>query len=94
MSKDSLILYEQVVRVTNVYLGPAADRFITRQIENHLDKPPEKMSQDDLLKLIDWIRVAMSLITEDGDIVEEYTEQLQLLASGEKAKKKVRNPGT
>lgn len=90
MSSKSLILYEQVVKVTNVYLGPAADRFITRQIENHLNKPPENMTQDDLLKLIDWIRVAMSLITEDSDIVEEYTEQLYVLASGSKNKRKVR----
>ncbi len=86
MSKSTLILYEQVVKVTNVYLGPAADRFITRQIENHLDKPPQQMSREDLSQLIDWIRVAMSLITEDSDIVEEYTEQLRQLADGETPK--------
>lgn len=89
MSKDTLILYEQVVKVTNVYLGPAADRFITRQIENHLDKPPQKMTKEDLAQLVDWIQVAMSLITEDSDIVEEYTQQLRKLASNE-PKKKVR----
>lgn len=90
MSRQTLVLYEQVVKVTNVYLGPAADRFITRQIENHLDKPPEQMSKDDLLQLIDWIRVAMSLITEDSDIVEEYTEQLKQLASDKPKQKKAR----
>ena len=79
MSKQTLVLYEQVVKVTNVYLGPAADRFIARQIENHLDKPPQQMSKEDLLQLIDWIQVAMSLITEDSDIVEEYIGQLRSL---------------
>jgi hypothetical protein len=72
-------LYDKVVRVTNVYLGPAADRFIARQVENHLHKAPQDLSRDDLSKLIDWIRVAVSLLTEDSEIVEEYAMQLQRL---------------
>jgi mannose/fructose/N-acetylgalactosamine-specific phosphotransferase system component IIB len=77
----NLSLHEQVVKITHVYLGPAADRFIDRQVQNHLHKVPEDMSKADLLKLIDWIRVAVSLITEDSEIVEEYTEQLRRLAT-------------
>ncbi len=73
-------LYDKVVRITNVYLGPAADRFIARQVQNHLHKPPEKLSQADLLKLIDWIRVTVSLLTDDSEIIEEYAAQLQRLA--------------
>lgn len=86
MNTNQLSLYEQVVRATNVYLGPAADRFIVRQIQNHLNKPPEQMTSRDLVKLIDWIRVAMSLLTEDTAVVEEYTEKLhQLAANNEKS---------
>lgn len=72
-------LYDNVVKVTHVYLGPAADRFIARQVQNHLKKKPEQLSTDDLKKLIDWIRVAVSLITEDSELIEEYTAQLQKL---------------
>lgn len=79
MADNSTPLYEKVVKVTNVYLGPAADRFITRQIENHLHKQPENLTREDLLALLDWIKLAMSLITEDRDIVEEYIDQLQRL---------------
>ncbi len=78
-------LYDQVVQVTHVYLGPAADRFISRQVENHLHKPPQKLSTADLLSLIDWIKVVVSLITEDSDIVEEYTSELRKLV-GQKGK--------
>jgi hypothetical protein len=77
--RDSL-LYDKVVRVTHVYLGPAADRFIDRQVQNHLHKQPQDISKEDLLQLIDWIRVAVSLLTEDSEIIEEYTAQLQRLA--------------
>ncbi len=73
-------LYNKVVRVTNVYLGPAADRFIARQVQNHLHKPAEELSEQDLLKLIDWIRVAVSLLTDDSEIIEEYANQLHKLA--------------
>ncbi len=74
------LLYDEVVRVTHVYLGPAADRFISRQVQNHLHKQPEELSKDDLEKLIDWIRVAVSLLTEDYEVIDEYTDQLERLA--------------
>lgn len=80
MNTTSNQLYRQVVRVTNVYLGSAAERFIARQVQNHLHKPPEELSQTDLLKLIDWIRLAVSLLTEDSEIIEEYALQLEHLA--------------
>lgn len=84
-SKHSV--YDQVVRVTHIYLGPAADRFIARQVENHLHKAPDQLSQADLLSLIDWIRVVVSLLTEDGEIIEEYTTELRKLAGvGNKSK--------
>lgn len=72
-------IYERVVNITHVYLGPAADRFIARQVQNHLHKQPKDLSEKDLSKLIDWIRTAVSLLTEDSDIVEEYIGQLKLL---------------
>ncbi|HSW85852.1 MAG TPA: hypothetical protein VLF79_04595 [Candidatus Saccharimonadales bacterium] len=79
-SKSRESVYEQVVKVTHVYLGPAADRFIARQVENHLHKPPDELSKTDLLGLIDWIRVVVSLLTEDDEIIDEYTNELKKLA--------------
>lgn len=73
-------VYDKVVSVTHVYLGPAADRFIARQVENHLHKAPEELSQKDLRSLIEWIQVVVSLITDDNEIVEEYTAELRKLA--------------
>jgi hypothetical protein len=73
-------VYDKVVHITQSYLGPAANRFIARQVENHLHKTPNDLSPSDLLNLIDWIRVAVSLLTEDSITVEEYITQLQKLA--------------
>jgi hypothetical protein len=73
-------VYDQVVRITHSYLGPAANRFVARQVSNHLHKAPGKLSPAELLNLTDWIRVAVSLLTEDSRIVEEYISELQKLA--------------
>jgi len=86
-------VYDEVVRVTHVYLGPAADRFIARQVENHLHKSPSKLSRKDLLALIDWIRVVVALLTEDADIIEEYVSELTKLTKGAASKKGRTNKG-
>ena len=75
------MLYDKIVKTTNVYLGPAAERFIVRQVQSHLDKPPEELTKEDLNKLIDWIRVAVSLLTDDGELIEEYISELKKLCS-------------
>ena len=85
MSRETL--YDRVVRVTHVYLGPAADRFIARQVQNHLHKQPSELSAKDLQHLIDWIRVTVSLLTEDSEIIEEYISQL--IALSKNAEKEV-----
>ena len=74
------ILYDKLIRLTHVYLGPAADRFISRQIQNHLNKEPRDLTREDLLQLIDWIRVTVSLLTDDNEVVEEYIAQVRNLA--------------
>lgn len=81
MENRSLPIYEQLVQITHAYLGPAADRFIARQVENHLHKSPQELSAEDLDVLIDWIRVVVSLITENSEIIEEYADELQQLAA-------------
>jgi hypothetical protein len=77
--KGSDMLYVRVTRITQVYLGPAADRFVARQIRNHLRKNPEQLARKDLNDLIDWIRVAMGYITEDSELVNEYVDKLKAL---------------
>lgn len=76
-------VYERVVRITHTYLGPAADRFIDRQIQNHVHKEPSKLTASDLGPLIDWIRVAVALLTDDSEIVEEYIAQLRKIADSD-----------
>lgn len=79
MSADNL--YNEVVVVTYDYLGPAADRFVSRQIKNHLHKEPEQLRKKDLKNLIDWIKIAMSLLSDEDTLVAKYIAELQALAN-------------
>jgi len=72
-------VYRQVVRISYVYLGPAADRFISRHITHHLQKQPDTLQAIDLPELIDWIRLSMSFLTDDQELVNDYVHRLQAL---------------
>ncbi len=77
-------LYDDVVTITYDYLGPAADRFVVRQIRNHFQKDPGDLQPKDLRELIDWIQLAMRLISDDGHIVDQYVADLETLANTRK----------
>ena len=79
--------YKNIVRITHEYLGPAADQFIDRQVRNHLHKNPEHITEKDLLRLTDWIKLAVSLLTDDSEVVDEYISQLEQLAHGPRHEK-------
>lgn len=83
MSTDAggATLYEEVVDITHEYLGPAADRFVTRQIRSHLHKNPEDLKKRDLKNLVDWIGLAMSILSEDEVMVRKYIASLNALTA-------------
>lgn len=75
-SSTSNDLYHKVVEVTYEYLGPAAERFVMREIEAHLKKSPEDLTKEDVAKLHDWSRLAFALLTEDSSVVDAYSQSL------------------
>lgn len=77
-------LYAKVVNLTLVYFGPTSENFIVRQLENLLHKPPQEITKSDLKSIIGWIRVVVSLITDDDDLVDEYIQKLKKLHQSKK----------
>lgn len=81
MTASKTYLYDSVVDVTRDYLGPAADRFIARQITSHLQKQPEELTRADMRKLINWLKLSMAFLTNDEELIDTYVEQLQAITS-------------
>lgn len=73
-------VYQQVVAITAEYLGPSAERFISRQITMHLQKSPEKLNKSDIPQLIEWVRITFSMLTNDQKLIDSFTNELRALA--------------
>lgn len=73
-------LYRQAVKVTEVYLGPAGERFIRRQISTHLKIEPESLDKRNLSKLVDWSSIAFALVTNNPDDIDSFAQDLKALA--------------
>ncbi len=76
-------LYLDVLDITSSYLGPAAQRFIDRQITSHLDKEPDEITHKDVKKLVDWSRAALVLLTDDKKTINEFEKNMLRLADDE-----------
>jgi hypothetical protein len=73
-------LSREVIRITQDYLGPASERFITRLINFHLAKEPEELTRKDIPGLAEWIKVSLGLLTEDRELVDECQKRILKLA--------------
>lgn len=71
--------FDQIVLVTEDYLGPAAKRFVTRQVSSHLGKVPSEVSLEDIPKLLEWSTITLALLTEDKHVVDDYAEKMTKL---------------
>ena len=88
---ERVTLHAQLIDISRDYLGPAAERFIDRQVTTHLQKEPLAVTRDDLLKLIDWIRLAFALLTNDHQLVEEYEQRIRALAKAKQIRPETRH---
>jgi hypothetical protein len=72
-------LYDQITAITEEYLGPAAERFITRQITFHLNKAPHELTLEDIPKLAEWAKITLGMLTEDRQVVDDYGKKMKQL---------------
>ncbi len=77
-----LSLQDQIIAVSQDYLGPASERFIDRQVSTHLKKDIGDITKADLVKLADWIRLSFAMLTNDSRLVDEYVARLLKIANG------------
>ncbi|MDB5163457.1 MAG: hypothetical protein JWS12_74 [Candidatus Saccharibacteria bacterium] len=73
-------LFEKAVTISEDYLGPAAERFMARQISTHLGKPPDLLTKKDLSHLINWIKPTFALLTDNTELVDTFVDRLQSLS--------------
>lgn len=75
-------VYQEVSRFTHEYFGREAPQHVEKLIKVHLQKSPEELTKEELTSLMDWIKNAVSFLTEDKNAVENYIKDLINLAAG------------
>ena len=79
MTQTEITLTERVIEVTSDYLGPAARRFVQRQVKVHFNKPVDKLEPKDIPPLADWSKLALGLLTSDQSMVDKFQNDLLAL---------------
>ena len=79
MKKNDLTLYQELVAATRELLGPASERFSERQIQSHLQKKPEDITKDDVIELIDWIKLSLAILTEDSKTLKSFVGEIEAM---------------
>lgn len=69
-------IFQQALHITKDYLGPAAERFISRQITFHLHKEPHHLTKDDIPQLAEWVKVSIAVLTDDKKMVDDFTKRI------------------
>ena len=74
------LYYDQILQIIKDYLGPAAERFLTRQINSHFRKNHDELDKGDIQPLAIRIRSGLLVLTRDEAIVEEAYHRIAALA--------------
>lgn len=65
--------------MTEEFLGPAAERFVNRQIEFRLGKTPETIGRSDIPTLKEALSVALGILVKDQEIVSQAKRKFDLI---------------
>lgn len=68
--------YQKIIDITKDYLGPAAPRFVDRQISTYLNKSPHSLEKSDISSLAIRIRSGLVVLTQDAKLVEEAFQRI------------------
>lgn len=79
MDEEPAEYYDKILEITTDYLGPAAERFVSRQINSHLKKQPETLQKADIPMLAIRIRSGLFVLTQDIEIVDEAFHRISAL---------------
>jgi hypothetical protein len=73
--------YNQILEITKDYLGPAAGRFVNRQINSYLNKSPDELLKSDIPMLAIRIRSGLVVLTKDEKTVKEAYQRISSIGN-------------
>ncbi len=71
-------LFNDVIELARPYLGPAAEKFVSRQVSGHLDVSSDQLTGRHLEELSKWCFISGKLIMPEAK-AEEFSRRVKLL---------------
>ena len=69
-------LYNDVIEVARPYLGPAAEKFVSRQISTHLDVAADQLGNQHLEELSKWCFNSGKLVMAEAK-AQEFSQKVK-----------------
>jgi hypothetical protein len=79
-SNADATIYQQVIDITYEYLGPVSERFVARGVKSYIRKKPQDLTKTDVVKLAEWSKLAIAMLTDDKKIINNYNKSILALA--------------
>ena len=76
-----MALYDEVIDVARSYLGPAAPKFVNRQIRAHLEIDGSQLTYNDLDELAEWCYTSSKVLMDEMK-AKEFSDQVRALSNG------------
>lgn len=74
-----MALYDDVLNIAKSYLGPAAEKFIARQLSAHLMlNNPNEVAPSHLNELARWCHISAALVMDEAK-AKEFSQKLKAL---------------
>lgn len=71
-------LYDNVLNVARPYLGPATEKFISRQIDQHLNTVAQNIATQQLEELANWCLISGKLVMDESK-AQELSQKVKAL---------------
>ena len=75
-----MALYNEVIELARPYLGPAAEKFVNRQITAHLSVKADQLAGKDLEELSKWCFNSGKLVMAEPK-AQEFSQKVKSLKS-------------
>lgn len=71
-------LYDDVVNLAKTYMGPAAQKFVDRQIKGHLEVDKAQLDSSHLEELAKWCYTSGKLLMDEGK-AQDFSQKVKAL---------------
>ena len=73
-----MALYDDVISLASLYMGPAAGKFVSRQLSAHLQVEPTRLNKQHLDELAKWVFISGKLLMSEPK-AQEFSDGVKKL---------------